>query len=70
MKTLFQTDPETGEIKANVFNGSKPHPQSEEIWLDFLSGKDNSLDQLAEKYNISDSAVSVIISKKFAQKKF
>lgn len=41
----------------------------EQIWLDFLSGVENSNKLLAKKYNVSESKIAAVISQKFQQKK-
>lgn len=69
MKTLYRTNEITGEVESKTFYGYKPHPQSEEIWIDFLSGKNNSQKELAVKYNTTLNKISNIISKKFLEKK-
>lgn len=69
MKTLYRKNKKTGEVEMKNFFSYEPHPKMEEIWIDFLSGKNNSQKELAVKYNITPNRISDIISRKFREKK-
>lgn len=74
MKIVFRTNPWTrkpqltkvSEIKANSISDEG----KEEIFLDFLSGGNNSQKELAVKHNTTPHKIAAIITQKFAEKNF